>query len=291
MIFGVDNVDNQPTALALGMFDGIHIGHKAVLRAAIDSGLFPIAVTFFDTQKNKTDLLMSPQKKKDALLGMGFKQVVMMNYDAVRSWLPLPYLSSLRMNFNPELICCGDNFRFGINASGDVKILENYCQSHGIKTKIIHAVKDENGNLVTSTNIRKMIMNGQVEEANKLMNNNFSFTQTVMRGDGIGHKLGFPTINQELPLELVVPKFGVYATKVSVNDQVFDAVTNIGIRPTRPSDTPICETHIIGFDGDIYDSAVTVRLEKFIREEQKFETTEQLAEAICNDINKIKKEK
>lgn len=291
MIFGVDNVDNQPTALALGMFDGIHIGHKAVLRAAIDSGLFPIAVTFFDTQKNKTDLLMSPQKKKDALLGMGFKQVVMMNYDAVRSWLPLPYLSSLRMNFNPELICCGDNFRFGINASGDVKILENYCQSHGIKTKIIHAVKDENGNLVTSTNIRKMIMNGQVEEANKLMNNNFSFTQTVMRGDGIGHKLGFPTINQELPLELVVPKFGVYATKVSVNDQVFDAVTNIGIRPTRPSDTPICETHIIGFDGDIYDSAVTVRLEKFIREEQKFETTEQLAEAICNDIKKIKKEK
>ncbi len=291
MIFGVDNVDNQPTALALGMFDGIHIGHKAVLQTAIDSGLFPIAVTFFDTQKNKTDLLMSPQKKKDALLGMGFKQVVMMNYDAVRSWLPLPYLSSLRMNFNPELICCGDNFHFGINASGDVSILENYCHSHGIKTKIVHAVKDENGNLVTSTNIRKMIMNGRVEEANKLMNNNFSFTQTVMRGDGIGHKLGFPTINQELPLELVVPKFGVYATKVSVNDQVFDAVTNIGIRPTRPSTTPICETHIIGFDGDIYDSAVTVRLERFIREEQKFETTEQLAEAICNDIKKIKKEK
>ena len=123
------------------------------------------------------------------------------------------------------------------------------------------------------------------------MINDFSYTQTVLRGDGVGHVLGFPTINQELPAELVVPKFGVYAAKVSVNDKVYDAVTNIGVRPTRPSDKPICETHIIGFEGDIYDNAVTVRLKKYLREEQKFSDQEQLAEAIRNDIKTVEKEK
>ena len=288
MIFGIDNVENQKTALALGMFDGIHVGHKVVLQNAINSGLFPIAVTFFDNQSN---LLMSPQKKKDTLLGMGFKQVVMMNYDAVRSWLPLPYLSSLRINFDPQIICCGENFRFGINACGDVDMLVNYCRSHEIEALVSRDVKDENGELITSTSIRKMVADGRIEEANKLMINDFSYTQTVLRGDGVGHVLGFPTINQELPAELVVPKFGVYAAKVSVNDKVYDAVTNIGVRPTRPSDKPICETHIIGFEGDIYDNAVTVRLKKYLREEQKFSDQEQLAEAIRNDIKTVEKEK
>lgn len=291
MIFGIDNVENQKTALALGMFDGIHVGHKVVLQNAINSGLFPIAVTFFDTHKNQSNLLMSPQKKKDTLLGMGFKQVVMMNYDAVRSWLPLPYLSSLRINFDPQIICCGENFRFGINACGDVDMLVNYCRSHEIEALVSRDVKDENGELITSTSIRKMVADGRIEEANKLMINDFSYTQTVLRGDGVGHVLGFPTINQELPAELVVPKFGVYAAKVSVNDKVYDAVTNIGVRPTRPSDKPICETHIIGFEGDIYDNAVTVRLKKYLREEQKFSDEEQLAEAIRNDIKTVEKEK
>lgn len=290
MIFGIDNAENKKAALALGMFDGIHIGHIAVLQSAINSGLFPVAVTFFDTQKNKNKLIMSPEKKKDILLGMGFKQVVMMNYEAVKNWLPLPYLSSLRMNFDPELICCGENYRFGINASAGVDILEDYCRNHGIKANIIPKVCDNNGNVVASTSLRKMISEGRVEEANELMISRFSFTKNVMRGDGIGHELGFPTINQELPGELVVPKFGVYASKVSVNDQVFDAVTNIGIRPTRPSDNPICETHIIGFSDNIYDSEVTVKLCKFLREEMKFETKEQLAEAICNDIKTVQKE-
>lgn len=291
MVFGIDNADNQKTALALGMFDGIHIGHRAVLQSAIDSGLFPIAVTFIDTQRNRNELLMSPQQKKDILLGMGFKQVVMMNFNAVKGWLPLPFLSSLRANFDPEMICCGENYRFGINASAGVEILEEYCRAHEIKINVAQKVCDEAGNTISSSSIRKLIAAGDVEKANKLMITNFSFTQTVLRGDGIGHKLGFPTINQALPMELVVPKFGVYASRVLVNDQIFDAVTNIGIRPTRPSDGPICETHIIGFEDDIYDNAVTVKLCKYLREEQKFESHEQLAEAICNDIKTVKKEK
>lgn len=291
MIFGMDNTQNQKTALALGMFDGIHIGHKAVLQNAIDSGLFPIAVTFFDTGSNKNDLLMEPMKKKDILLGMGFKQVVMMNFESVRGWLPLPFLSMLRKNFNPELICCGFNYRFGINASAGVDMLEEYCDAHDIRCMVSEPVNDENGDTVSSSRIRELISSGKVDEANKLMISDFSFTRPVERGDGVGHDIGYPTINQELPTSLVTPKFGVYAAKAIVNEQKFDAVINIGTRPTRPAENPLCETHIIGFNGDIYDREVTIGLKRFLRGEKKFSSNKELAEAICNDINNTTREK
>ena len=277
------------TAIALGTFDGIHDGHRAVLDAvlpyssvAVSFRIPPKAVIFGDCE-----LIMTPDDKVKNLRKIGIKQVELLDFENVRMLSPIEFLDSLNERFSPKLISCGYNYRFGKDATGNVALLENYCKEKGIELVCNGCVYDENGQPVSSTAIRSLIKSGEIIEANQHIYDGFSFSAPVLHGDARGRTLGFPTINQKLPDTLVVPKSGVYAVRVLFDGKEYKGVSNIGIRPTFETEHIMSETYIGGFSGDLYERMVTVKPVAFLRPERRFGSLDELKDAISNDIYRM----
>ena len=164
-------------------------------------------------------------------------------------------------------------------------MLKEFCEQNGITLKVLDPIcVDEQ--IISSTYVRSLLRDGLVEEANKLLADNFGFCAEVIKGDERGRTLGFPTANQQYPDELIDVKHGVYKSLVTVNGKTYNAITNIGHRPTFKTEQVGSETYILDFYGDIYGVPTDVRLIKFLREEQKFDSIEQLKDAIKKDIEK-----
>ncbi len=273
------------TAIALGTFDGLHAGHRAVIEKTAD--FFSVAVTFKTPPKNiilgKSQLLMLPEQRAALLKKLGVNQVDMQNFEDVRNIEAAAYLENLYQKYKPTRIVCGYNYRFGKNALGDTALLAEFCKKNNIEFCCVDALCDGE-NEISSTIIREYIKSGQIQKANSLLFDTFSFTAQVMHGDKRGRTLGFPTANQQYPELLVKTKFGVYISRVTIQGKTYDAITNIGIRPTFKTESVGCETYIKGFCGDIYGKVMKTELIKFVREEQKFGSLEELKQAISNDI-------
>lgn len=273
------------TALCLGTFDGLHKGHRAVLN--LPSDYKKIAVTFKTPPKaskqNEPMLIMSLEDKCKALYKCGIDEIHLLDFDKVKDISPFEFLQFLKKEFSPSLISCGFNYRFGKGGEGDAIYLAAFCEENNIEFKCVQSV-NLNGNSVSSTVIRETIKNGEVEKANKLLFEPFSFETEVLQGDKRGRTIGFPTINQKYPTETVRLKFGVYKTKVSFRGKEFDGITNIGIRPTYKSDYVISETYIKNFSGDLYGENVKITPVKFLREEKKFNSIEELKKQIEKDL-------
>lgn len=277
------------TAIAFGVFDGLHEGHRAVLEAT--KGYKRIAVTFINLPKLGNDqngLLMTPSDREAALKSLGMDEVVCLDLEKIKDMLPEEFLDYIRQRFDVALFACGENFRFGKAAKGDIKLLKSYCQANGIKLSVIKT-KSADGRAISSSYIRFLVKSGEIEKANDYLSRPFCFTSRVERGDMRGRELGFPTINQEMPEGMILPKSGVYASTASFDGKTVKSVTNIGIRPTFLIDHIAAETHLIGYNGDLYGKEITVCLYKFLRNEQKFETKEQLINAIKKDISEVQK--
>lgn len=275
------------TALALGTFDGVHIAHRKVLD--LPAGYEKTAITFKKPPKmyfeDKEELLMSFSDKVSALKSLGFSQIAALDFEKVRSISAQEFLSFLRDNYKPSVICCGFNYRFGKNGEGDTAFLQAFCRENGIECIVCDAVIFK-GETVSSTRIRNLLKNGEIEKANSLMYLPFSFTEQVIKGDSRGRTMGFPTINQKYPKELVQVKFGVYKSKIMIEGKTYHGVTNIGLRPTVGSDYVISETYIKRFSGDLYGKIARITLKKFLREEIKFASLEELKKQI--EIDKTK---
>ena len=273
------------TAIALGTFDGLHAGHRAVIEKTAD--FFSVAVTFKIPPKSillgEPQLLVLPQDRKKALEDLGINQVDMQNFEDVYHIDAINYLENLYQKYKPSKIVCGYNYRFGKNAAGDTALLSQFCKNHNIEFCCVPEQCDGQ-KPISSTAIREYIKNGNIEKANTLLYNNFSFTSEVIHGDARGKTLGFPTANQKYPHLLVKAKFGVYISRVTVDGKTYKAVTNVGIRPTFKTDTIGCETYIKDFSGDLYNKNIKTEFIKFIRAEQKFDSVNQLKQAISNDI-------
>ena len=273
------------TAIALGTFDGLHAGHRAVIEKTAD--FFSVAVTFKIPPKSillgEPQLLVLPQDRKKALEDLGINQVDMQNFEDVYHIDAINYLENLYQKYKPSKIVCGYNYRFGKNAAGDTALLNRFCKNHNIEFCCVPEQCDGK-KPISSTAIREYIKNGNIEKANTLLYNNFSFTSEVIHGDARGKTLGFPTANQKYPHLLVKAKFGVYISRVTVDGKTYKAVTNVGIRPTFKTDTIGCETYIKDFSGDLYNKNIKTEFIKFIRAEQKFDSVNQLKQAISNDI-------
>ena len=283
------------TAVALGNFDGMHVGHMAVLRAAKgfeSKGLTPLAL-LFDEHSLKAitgtapPMLMTADERNRIIAENGLK-IKTIVFNEIKDLSPQDFVEKILVGrFGARAVCCGYNYRFGKNASGNAQTMKEICDRLGLECRIAGEV-DIDFRAASSTEIRKFIESGEIEKANKMLGHPFGFCTRVIDGDKRGRTLGFPTINQELPDGLVLPKFGVYQADVTVDGEHYKGVANIGRRPTVGSEKVLSETYIIDFHKNIYGEYVDIRPVRFIRPERKFSSFDELAKQIKSDAKEVR---
>ena len=269
-------------AAALGTFDGVHLGHQRVISVAVKSGFTPVVIMIM--QKSRKKRIFSNELNFSFLERLGVDTVICLDLDEIRDMTPDEYLNILYEKMNVRLFVCGENHRFGKDASGNYENISRFCAQKGIVSEKCDTVT-VNGVTASSTAIRQLISNGEMKAAYSLMGHCYAIDFSVIRGDGRGHEMGFPTINQQYGETYILPKFGVYAGVAIVDDKEYPAVSNVGIRPTFLTDKPLAETNIIGYSGDLYDKKVKVMFKEYIRNEKKFMSLDEIISAIENDKN------
>ncbi len=277
----------EKNAIALGTFDGLHRGHAEVLSLTLQSGLNPCAL-LFDTHpaavlRGAAPSSLITEKKRDALLAEQGITPLRICFSDIASLSAEAFFSDvLLQKLNAGALCCGENYTFGKNRSGNKSVLAALCKASGIPLYVAPTV-DYEGAPVSSTRIRTALQAGEIEKANAMLGRPFSYAFPVVSGDRRGRLLHFPTINQFFPEGFIQPKYGVYASRVFVEGHYHAAVTNFGVRPTIGTESVRSETCILGFSGDLYGTETEVELLSYLREEQKFASLEELQEAISHD--------
>ncbi len=274
-------------AIALGTFDGVHIGHKRVLD--MPNGFNKIALTFSYPPKmffaNHYSLITLPEDKAEILKKLGIDEVITLDFEDFKDVSAEDFLSFLKKKYNPAYISCGYDYRFGKDGKGDCDLLKEFCEKEGIELFVAESEKIDN-KPISSSIIREMLKNGEIKLANSLLTYPFSYSAKVIHGDERGRKMGFPTINQKYPEMLVDLKFGVYKTRLIIDEKEYFGITNIGIRPTYLSSFVISETHILDFSGDLYGKNIRIYPTEFLREEMKFSSFEELKQQILIDLKR-----
>lgn len=282
----------EKTIYALGVFDGVHLGHQALLRACRDladeMGCRAGVVTFFghpDALVHGTAprLINTPEDRKKLLQQLYMDTVVELPFDEAMMCMPWQDFFALLMKEHRAAgLVCGEDFRFGNRGEGNAEKLAAACTQAGIPCVVVPEQKLD-GITVSSTHIRSLLEQGQLEEANRFLGHGHVLSGTVVAGRGLGHTIGIPTANLRLPEEVVVPKQGVYACTVGVDGHAYVAVTNIGSRPTVGGHQLRAESWLLDYEGDLYGKEITLQFHKFLRPEQKFDSLEALQTQIRQD--------
>ena len=232
-----------------------------------------------------TNALMTNDDKIKTLEKLGIEQTYQADFKKIMNMTAHDFVQKILIDtLKAKKLFCGFNYRYGKNGEGNAETLKNYCESNGIELTVVPAQESE-GEVVSSTLIRKLIADGNVKKANELLCSRFGFSSVIEHGKRLGRELGTPTINQPLCNELVVPKFGVYASIVTLEGgDTYCGVTNIGIKPTVGGSTPLCETWMPQYQGgEIYGQKADIRLLEFIRSERKFSGIDELKNAILDN--------
>ena len=285
--------EKNETAVALGYFDGLHKGHRNVITqtaAQKSNGLTPVCLTFSKSPKSvltgtPQNALMTRQDKINTLACLGIERVYEADFEKMKNMSAESFAKDILLDtLRAKKLFCGFNYRYGKNGEGDVNSLGAFCEQNDIELTVIPPQQSE-GEVVSSTLIRELISSGNIKRANELLCGRFGFCSVIEHGKRLGRELGTPTINQPLCSELVVPKFGVYASIVTLeNGDTYCGVTNIGIKPTVGGITPLCETWMPKYTGEeIYGQNADIRLIEFIREEKKFLSLEELKYTIIDN--------
>lgn len=268
----MDN-NKKRRAVALGDFDGMHLAHKTVVTGADDVVIYCVNNRFSLLQKS--------------IFESRYPNAVFADFNELKNMSATEFVDNILIDkFGAQMILCGFNFRFGKNAMWSALDLREFLENRDIWVRILEQL-DCDGKVISSTRIRNCLKNGEIELANKMLGYNFTFENVVVKGDQRGRTLGFPTINQNLPNGLVVPKFGVYESRAIIDEKMYKSFTNIGIRPTWQVDEPFSETHIFDFSGDLYGKTVRIELVKYLREERAFSSVDELKQQLINDKSSI----
>lgn len=286
--------------IALGFFDGVHKGHGALLRRVVqrtrELDAIPAAFTF-DTHPESLILgratpLLSTTADRADLMGRlyGIQDVVVAHYD--REMMKTPWedfiTNYLVRDCGAVHVVAGHDFRFGYRGEGNPERLMLKCRELGLGCDIIHPVVQD-GITVSSTYIRTLVAQGEMERARAFLGHPHTLSETVAHGKKLGSALGFPTVNLSIPNGVVVPAHGVYATRVWVDGQSHIAVTNVGSRPTvDDGDRLTVEGFLLDFEGDLYDKTVRVEFYKFLRPEEKFSGLDTLRAEIIRNVEQTR---
>ena len=298
-----------PTAIALGNFDGIHQGHRAVLRPIIDSfkstqqpHIYPSVVSFTPHPREfftggKLQLLTPIPQKAELLSDLGIEQLVLLPFDrGLASLSPEQFVEQIIVKqLQAVFISVGVDFRFGYQRKGTGTDLKNIAADYGIEVQLnsLHKYGDRHQQQVrvSSSLIRQALAAGDMKTANLMLDRPYSLWGTVVTGQQLGRTIGFPTANLQLNSEKFLPRFGVYAVDVfleqTTEQPTIKGVMNIGCRPTVAGAAPTIEVHLLNWSGNLYGQTLKVNLMQFIRPEQKFDSLEALKQQIKQDCQLV----
>ncbi len=287
------------TIYALGFFDGIHLGHAALLaacrRLADEQGCAAGVVTFGshpDTLvTGKTPRLINTPRERETILRDKFHMdsVVTLPFDEHLRAMPWwDFLAMLEHYQGAAGFVSGADFRFGYRGQGNAQKLEGYCAERNLACAIVPEQMVD-GVRVSSTYIRSQLETGDMATAVKFLGHPHYLTGTVIHGKALGRTLGIPTANLRLPEGLAVPKFGVYACLVKIDGKTYPAVTNVGTRPTVAGQNITVEPWILDYEGNLYDRAITLEFYRFLRPERKFDSLEELKAEIHRNAEETRK--
>ena len=293
---------NYETAIALGNFDGVHIGHKYLIedniRKAMEVNLKPGVLLFNNHTKNvlkknskSVPILTSNEQKLKILKDLGVEVVFTMDFNEnVMKLSGEEFVENIIIDqLKAKLVTVGFDYRFGYKAVGDCRYLKDLGIKKGFKTNIITPITIDN-EIVSSTKIRQLLMEGNIKKANKFLGRYYTIIGQVVKGSNRGTKLGFPTANISPVDNYTIPKIGVYKTITILEEQKYLSLTNIGFNPTFNEKKLKVENHILNFNSNIYGKTIEIMFVDFIREDIKFNTAEKLIEQIKKDIYYVKAE-
>lgn len=282
-----------PTAcdrLLLGDFDGLHLGHRALFDGITDRS---IVYTFSENTKRTMGLIgatLYPERiNRELISRLGASRVYYEDFNAIRDYSPEQFVRYITSLFSPKTVVCGENFTFGKDAVGDSALLRRLLNEQGVECRVLPSVTVD-GVTVSSSAVRKCVENGEMEHARTLLGEPYFIRGAVVHGKSLGKRIGTPTVNLPIYPDCVVPRHGVYISRLSFDGVEYFGVTNVGVRPTVDDGDHInSETFLLEFCDDIYDKTVTLSLYKYLREERKFDDTSSLARQILEDSEKTKK--
>ncbi len=301
VIADLSELDRVERALALGTFDGVHSGHRAVIGLAVElaaeRGLRSTVVTFDRHPLEVLDPLhvpplLTPMAEKLHLIEqLGPDELVLLPFDAQLAALaPDAFCDELLIHtLGARVAVVGENFHFGAGGVGDAEYLRRRSALHGCDAHIVRLVTGR-GETISSTRIRGLLVAGEIDEMRELLGRPLAVEGTVVSGDGRGRLLGFPTANIEVEVGAVLPSNGVYAGRLLARGVSYRAAVNVGTHPTFPGAegaSPIVEAFLLGFKGDLYGWPVRLDFLRKLRDERRFSTAEELVRHMRHDITAV----
>ena len=292
--YGEYHGDGKRRAVCLGFFDGVHIGHRALIRECVSyakkNGLIPTVFTFpseCDRLKGGAPRIYSTGEKLGIIAALGVEHAVLADFDSLAELSPENFVNKVLIeDLGAASAHSGTSFRFGKGASGNAETLSLLMEKRGLHAFTARDVLFS-GEAVSSTRIRDALARGDAALAGLLLGEPYFTEGTVIPGDGRGHLFGIPTVNTKLPHERLLMG-GVYRTETEISGERYSSLTNVGTCPTFGERERHAETLILDFSRDIYGERVKIRYLEYLRGERKFESADELISTIKNDIKRVK---
>ena len=282
----------ENSAAALGNFDGVHIGHRRLFDALGHDR--PRAVFTFSDLRRPGDrsVLCEVDERLELIAQCGVSYAVLVPFEEVRGLSPEQFCDMLCGSLKISRAVCGFNFTFGAGGRGNADTLCRLMEERSAEAVVVPPVT-LGGETVSSTAIRRLLLEGRPERAAEMLGRNHFVRFPVIHGRELGRTIGVPTINQRFPENALVPRYGVYSARVRLGERFYPGVCNVGVRPTvsgKDENEPFAETHIIGFSGWLYGESVRVEFIRYLRPEIKFPSIDELKAQILKDIGSAKED-